>query len=142
MGRNTVVGDVLHFLGADLDFNIHMHAEQSGVQGLIAIGLGHGNVVLETARQRLVEAVYGAEDAIAVVLGVGDDAERVHIHDFVEGFLLELHLVVDAVQMLFPAQDAAGQASLFQFLLQFATDIVNDFPVAAPKLCDRLGNVL
>src|SRR5690554_4779847 len=29
---NTVVGNVLHFLSADLDFDIHMHAEESGMQ--------------------------------------------------------------------------------------------------------------
>ena len=142
MGSNTVVGDVLHFLGADLDFNVHMHAEQRGVQRLVTVGLGHGNVIFEPARQRLVQAVYGAQNTVAVVFGIGDDAESVHIHDFMEGFLLEFHLVIDGIQVFFPPQNPPWQAPFFQLLLQFAPDIVNDFLVRAPQLGHRFRNVL
>ncbi len=135
--RNPVIGDMLHLLGTDLDLDIHVHPEQSGVDGLVAIGLGHGYVILEAARKGFVEAVYGTKDPVAVVFGIGDDPERVNVHDFMEGFLLELHLVVDAVQVLFPAQNPPRQAALFKLLLQFATNILDDFAVAAPELVHR-----
>ena len=142
VGSNTIVGDVLHFLGTDLDFNVHMHAEQGGVQRLVTIGLGHGNVVFEAPRQWLVQAVNGTQNAVTVVFRVGDDAEGVHIHDFMERFLLELHLVVDGVQVFFPAQYPARQAALFQLFLQFTPDIVDNFLVAAPQLGHRFRDVL
>src|SRR5690554_441858 len=142
VGSNTIVGDVLHFLGTDLDFNVHMHAEQRRVQRLVAVRLGHGYVVFETARQGLVQAVYGAQDPVTVVFRIGDDAEGIHIHDFMERFLLELHLVVDGVQVFFPAQYPARQAALFQLFLQFTPDIVDNFLVAAPQFGHRFRDVL
>ena len=142
VSRDTVVGDVLHLLRPDLDLDVHMHTEQGGVKRLIAIGLGHGNIVLEPARQRLVQAVNGAKDSVAVIFGVGDNPEGIHIHDFMEGLLLELHLVIDAVQVFFPAQNPARQASLLQLFLQLPADILDNFPMTAPEFVHGLGNVL
>jgi len=64
---NPVVGDLLHFLGADLNLDIHVHAEQGGMQRLVAVRLGHRNVIFEAARQGLIEAVHSAQNAITIV---------------------------------------------------------------------------
>lgn len=65
---DAVVGHGLHFPGADLDLDGYpVHAHQHRVQGLVAIGLGNGDVVLEFTGYRLVEAVNAAQHAIAGV---------------------------------------------------------------------------
>src|SRR5690606_15036939 len=101
--------------GTDLDFDGHtVHPDQGGVQGLVAIGLGNGDVVLEAARYRLVQVVHGTQHAIAHVHRVHDDTVAVHVHDLVEGFALGFHLVVDGIQVLFAAQHPGGEAVPFQ----------------------------
>ncbi len=48
---DAVVGHLFHLAGANLDLDGHaMHAEQGGVQGLVAIGLGDRDVILEASR--------------------------------------------------------------------------------------------
>ena len=132
MGRDAVVGHGLHFLGADLDLDGHaMHAEQGGVQRLVAIGLGNRNVVLEAAGHGLVEIVHGAEHAVAGVDLVHHDAERVHVHDLGEGLALGAHLLVDAVQVFFPAEDPPGHAFTQQAGFERCLDLLDDFLAVA-----------
>src|SRR5690606_4359401 len=105
MGGDAVVGHGLHFLGADLDLNGHtVHAKQSGMQGLVAVGLGNRDIVLKTAGNWLVKVVNSAQHAITGIYRVHHDTEGIHIHDFGEGFTLGAHLLVDAVQVFFAAE--------------------------------------
>ena len=51
---------LLHFFSADLDLDRNaVHANQGGMQGLIAIGLGDGDVVFEAADPGFIEAMHG-----------------------------------------------------------------------------------
>ena len=48
---------LLHFFSADLDLDRNaVHANQGGMQGLIAIGLEDGDVVFEAAYPGFIEA--------------------------------------------------------------------------------------
>ena len=65
---DAVVGHIFHFVGSDLDFNGHaVHALQHGVQRLVTVCLGNGDVVLELSGYRLIEAVHHAQRAIAII---------------------------------------------------------------------------
>jgi hypothetical protein len=65
---DAVVGHVVHLLRADLDLDGHaVHAHEHRVQGLVAVGLGDGDVVLELAGHRLVQVVHMPEDPVAGV---------------------------------------------------------------------------
>src|SRR5690554_6127064 len=70
VGRNTIVGNVFHFLGTNLDFDIYVHTEKSGVQRLVTIGLGHSNIVFKPARHWLIKAVNSAKNPVTVVFGI------------------------------------------------------------------------
>ena len=112
---DAVVGHLLHVAGADLDFDGHaVHAHQHGVQGLVAVGLGNGDVVLELPGHRLVQAVDAAQYPVAGVHRVDDDAKGEDIHDLREALPLGFHLLVDAVEVLF----AADYLDLVALLLQ------------------------
>ncbi len=139
MGSNAVVGHLFHFAGADLDLDRHpMHAEQRGVQRLVAVGLGDRDVILEAAWQRFVQIMYSAQHAITGVHLVDDDPERINVHDLVEGPALAAHLFIDAVDMLLPPADLALDLVDRQAVAQRLFDLVDDFLAVATRALDRL----
>src|SRR5450830_568185 len=139
VGGDAVVGHLFHFAGANLDLDRYaVHAEQCGMQRLVAVGLGDRDVVLEAAGQRFVQIMYSAEDPIAGVDLVDDDPERVDVHDLVEGPALAAHLGVDAVQVLLPSADFTLDAVDGQAVAQGLFDLVDDFLAVAPGALDRL----
>ncbi|MNX50122.1 hypothetical protein D3C86_807400 [compost metagenome] len=111
MGGDAVVGHLFHFTGADLDLDRNtVHAEQRGVQRLIAVGLGDRDVILEAPRQRFVQIMHSTQHAVAGIDLVDDDPERVDVHDLVEGPTLAAHFLVDAVEVFLATADLALDA--------------------------------
>ena len=95
----TLLGDVVHAVGADLHLNpLPVLAHKRVVERLIAVGLGVGHPVAEARGVRLVDigqcgidietfaALHGS------VFGREDDADGQEVEDFVEGHVLVLHL--------------------------------------------------
>ncbi|MNK89302.1 hypothetical protein D3C87_1093090 [compost metagenome] len=111
MGGDAVVGHLFHFTGADLDLDRNtVHAEQRGVQRLIAVGLGDRDVILEASWQRFIQVMYSTQHAVAGIDLVDDDPERVDVHDLVEGPTLAAHFLVDAVEVFLATADLALNA--------------------------------
>ena len=101
---------------------------------LVHVGLGRADIVLEAARHRLIHVVDQAQDVIAVVLGVHDDAEGVKVVDIVEHPVLLKKLPVDAVYVLFPALHLAGDLFRFQDLGDAVLDRLEEVVVCLPAL--------
>ncbi len=110
------------------------------MQGLVAVGLGNGDVVLEAAREGLVQAMDRTQHAVAGVDLVDDDAEGVDIHDLVECPALLAHLLVDAVQVLFPAHYRARQTRALQTGLQRLENLVEQLLAVAAGVTHGLGD--
>ena len=72
--RDAELGDLVHRLGADLDLERIPLRHDGRMQGLIAVGLRHGNIVLEPPRDRLPHRVDDAEHTIAVLDRRDEDA--------------------------------------------------------------------
>ena len=102
-----------------------MHALQHGVQRLVTVCLGNGDVVLELPGYRLVEAVDHAQRAVAIIDRVDNQAEGEDVHHLREGFSLGLHLVVDAVKVLFPTHDGGVESLAVQGLAQLISNLIN-----------------
>ena len=110
MRGDAILGDVVHFFGADLHFNrCSVRADQRRVQGLIAVGLGDRDVILELPRHRLEQAVQGAQRDIAGRYVVDDDAEAINVKHLGEGQLFVLHLAIDRVKTLFAPENIGAQ---------------------------------
>ncbi|KPW26109.1 Uncharacterized protein ALO83_04869 [Pseudomonas cannabina pv. alisalensis] len=136
---NPVIGHLFHFTGANLDFNRHaVHAEQRGMQRLVAVGLWNRDVILEAAGQWLVQIVYSTQHAIAGIDLVDDDTERVNVHDLVEGPALAAHLFVNTVKMFLPPADIAFDTVDCQAMAQGLFDLVDQLLAIAPGALDRL----
>ena len=138
VGGDTGLGDPLHVVGADLHLDRGaVGTEQDRVQGLVAIGLGNGDVVLELARYRFVQVVHLSEHAIAGIDTVDGDAEGKHVDEIMKGARLFLHLAVDAVQMFL----ATGHLTRDVFLRQPAAnrrlDVGHQFALVLTRAAHR-----
>ena len=104
VGRHAVFGRLVHFLGADLHLEGDaLGPDDRGVEALVHIGLGGGDIVLEPAGNQVEQVVDMAQHVVAVGDGVHDDPEGVDVVQLVHGLSLSLHLPVDGVDMLDPS---------------------------------------
>ena len=124
---DAVLGLPVHFLGADLDFDaLAVRPYNGGVQALVAVGLGHGNIVLEPAMHRLPLLVHKAQGCVAVLELLDYDAEGHDVVHFVQGQGLGLHLLVDAVLVLDAPVDLALYAGTGKEFLEHGHHFFND----------------
>ncbi|RMO04789.1 hypothetical protein ALQ48_06206 [Pseudomonas coronafaciens pv. zizaniae] len=136
---DPVIGHLFHFTSADLDFDRHaMHAEQRGMQRLIAVGLGDRDVILETAGQRLVQIMYSTQHAVTGIDLVDDDTERINVHDLVESAALAAHLLVDTVEVFLATADIAFNTVHCQAMAQRLFNLVDQLLAITPGALDRL----
>ena len=143
MAGDAVVRHFRHVLGADLHLDGHpVHAEQGGVQGLVAVDLGDGDVVLEATGDRLVEIVDHPQGPVAGVLPIHNDAEAEHVHDFLERLVLGLHLLVDRVQVLLAAFHLRADALSGKGFLDGSVDFVHQRLAVASGRLDGVVNAL
>ena len=78
VGRNTVFSGPVHFPGPDLNLERRsVRSDQGRVEGLVHIGFGHGDIVLETARNGGIHFMDDAQRRVAV-LYVFDDYSYFH----------------------------------------------------------------
>ncbi len=76
VGGDTTFGLVVHGLGADLEFdNFAAVAEDGGMQRLIAVGFGLGDVVFDPATHWFPELMDDAEGGVTVADGWDDHTE-------------------------------------------------------------------
>ena len=123
VGGDAVLGGVVHLPGADLHLEGDaLPADDGGVEGLVAVGLGGGDIVLEPAQHGVEQVVDDAQDIVALGHVVDDDPEGIEVEDLVHGLVLGIHLAVDGVDMLHPAVDGAADALLVQPVLDALLD--------------------
>ena len=104
VGGHAVFRGLVHLMGPDLDLEgdaVLVH--EGGVQGPVQVGLGHGDVVLEPARQGLPLRVNDAQGGVAVVHRVHDDPDGDKVVDLADAHVVALHLAIGGIEMLRPA---------------------------------------
>ena len=111
--RDAVFGDLVHLLGADLQFDALLaRADHGGVDRAVVVLLGRRDVVLEAARHHRPGGVHDAERAVALRHRLHDDAEAENVGQLLEADRLALHLAPDRIGPLAPAVDHRGDAGL------------------------------
>ena len=86
------------------------------MKGLVHIGLRHGDVVLEPARNGLIQFMDHTQGRIAVLHIVHQDPHCKEVVDLIQGLLLVHHLFIDAEEMLDPAHHLGLDPSLLHML--------------------------
>ena len=123
MGGEAALGNLVHALGADLDFDPFVLRTHDGdVEALVAVRLRDGNPILEALRVRLVHIRDDGIDlpalgAFAFERRVEDDADGEEVVDVLELDLLLLELIIYRMYRLGAAFDFELEARLFQLLL-------------------------
>ena len=98
---NTMLGMVVHRLGADLDLDrLRRDIAHDGVQRLVAVGLGPRYIVVELVGYRRKAAVHQAQGLVTVGHRGDDDAQGTDVVDLPETERFATHLLDDAVDVL------------------------------------------
>ena len=145
MGGDAEFRDLVHFLGADLQFDaLVAGADHGGVDRTVIVLLGRRDVVLETAGHDRPGGVHDAERAIAGLEIVHHHAEPEDVGQLLETDRLALHLGPDRKRLLAPAVDARGQSVVAKVLGELAFDLADQVAVALgqrvkPLRHDRIG---
>ena len=144
VGGHPVLGGVVHLHRPDLHLDgLSGVGDHGGVERLVAIALGHRDVVLEAARNRLPEVMDHAQGAVAVLHRVHHHAHRHQVVDLLEFLLLAAHLVDDAVDVLgSPAQLGAHSDGLQLTLEDLAHVADKDLALLPPALQPGLHGVV
>ena len=140
VGGHPVLGEGMHGFGADLD--LHRPAllsQHHGMQGLVAVILGIGDVIVEFLGDVQPAPVDQAQDGIAGGHVVHDDPHRVQVVELLQGHFLAHHLPVDAVDVLGPAEHPGMDAGFVQFLPEFVYEVVDEAFALGPVGRQGLG---
>ena len=139
---DAVLRDLMHRKRADLDLERIAARHDRRVQGLIAVRLRHGDVVLEAARDWLPHRVDDAEHAVAVLDRVDEHAHGREVVDLAELLVVALHLLVDAVEMLRAAADVRLDVRLSELLLDLLDGRIDERLALLALLLDVLDEVV
>ena len=128
MRRNTVLCRLVHFVSTDLDLKrLSAAADQRCVQGLIHIGLWHGNIILKPARDGLIHLMDHSQGCIAVLYGIHNDPHGKQIIDLVYGLILVFHFLIDAEKMLYSSVDLGFDPGISDMLTDLIHNILDVF---------------
>ena len=109
------LGAPVHLLGADLHLDrLARRPDDRGVQRLVEVELGHRDVVLEPALDRLPHRVDRAERGVAVLHRLDDDAHADEVLHVVELLAARDHLLVDRPVVLRAALDLGLDVELVE----------------------------
>ena len=127
MRRDTVFRRIVHIPGADLHLKGHaLFIQHGGVQRLVHVLLGGGNIVLEPVGDRAQHIVDNAQNVVALQHGIHNDTHRVNIVDLIKGASLHVHLAVNAVNAFYPSVDLRGDMLLLQPRLNALDNIAEE----------------
>ena len=123
MGSNTIFGSSVHFIGTDLDLKwLTLRSDKGCMERLVHIRLRHGNIILESARYRLVHFMDYSESRVTVSHCLYLDTHCKYIIDLVKSLILVLHLLVDTEEVLYPSVDLSLKPCVIYMLLNIRND--------------------
>ena len=139
--RYTFLRHMVHFLGTDLHLDRRaVRTDQCRMQRLIAIHLGDSDVVLELARNGLVERVQCPHCQVAGRDIADNHAETIDVEHLREGKPLLFHLAVDRIQAFFTTENPSRHPGIDHLAVDVVHDAREQFaPVAASRF-ERTGN--
>src|SRR5580658_4554684 len=137
----ALFGDAVHFLGADLHFEVlAVRADDGRMQGLVEIGARDGDEVLDAAGNGAPLVVNHTQRGVAVFDRVGDDAQGHQIVNLLDGDFLALDLLINGIRPLEAPFYARGNAFAAQFVLHGGADLGEELFVGMALRFDGLGD--
>ena len=132
----------MHFIGTDLDLKgLSGGTDQSRVQRLIHVCLGHCNIILETSRNRFIHLMDRSQHRVTVPDRADNDTDSKQIIYLFERFFLIEHLSVNTEEMLYTTVNHTLNTGLMNMAPDFYGDllyIVFTFTLALLNLGDEI----
>ena len=143
VSRDAEFGILMHLLGADLDLHrLPLLPHHHCVDGLVAVGLGVGDIVVKFAGNMMEMGVDDAERRITILQPLGDHPHRTHVEQLVEFEVLLLHLAPDAVDVFRAAIDFGLDPGLRQRIAQGLHELADVALPIESFLVELLGDLL
>ena len=138
---HTRFGHQVHAVGAELELHIQARRpDQGGVQRLVAVDFGNGNVVFEFARHRLEQLVQQTQSGVAGHGVFHDDPKAVNIGHLRKAQVFVVHLAVDGVERFFASGDAYFHARALENGFDLALYFVHQIAPAAAGAGDGFAD--
>ena len=118
-----MLGHAVHFPSAYLNFKaLALRTHYGGVQALIHVGLGHGDVVFKTPLHRLPGGMGQAQHRVAAFYLTHDNPERDNVVHLIQGEVLLHHFAINAVFMLDAPENFTVYSRFLHHGVQFAAN--------------------
>ena len=128
MRCNTILCCFVHLEGTDLDLErLSVRPDQCSMQRLVHVWLRHGNIVLETSRNRFIHLVNHTKCRITVLDCINKDTNCKQIIDLIDRLVLIDHLFIDAEEMFDTSVNLCFDRSFVHMLLDLFDNIVYKF---------------
>ena len=128
----------MHVFSANLNLDMEsVGAFECGMERLVAVGFGNGDIVFEAVMHGFVEHVHLTENLITAVNFVGDNAETIDIHHFKKGHVFIAHLAVNAKQILLASKDLKFDVGLLKLFFDALLNGVNDLFTITTRFLNR-----
>ena len=126
MSGDAVFGDLVHFLGADLQFDpLVAGPDDGGMDRAVIVLLGRRDVVLEAPRHHRPGGMHNAERLVALRYVLDDDAEAENIGQLLEADRLALHLAPDRIGPLAATLHARRDATVGELAGELRLDLAD-----------------
>src|SRR5690554_6092888 len=133
----------MHLAGADLHFHdFAFGADHGGMQGLIAVFLGVGDIVVEFVGNMAPQAVHNAQGGVAVPDIRHQQANSPYVVNLGKVNALATHFSPDAVNVLDPPGQLRLDASAAQLVPQVLEDFLEVAFTVQPFLVQLAGDFL
>ena len=127
MGSDTIFTGTMHFPCSDLHFkDLTLRADQCIMQRLIHIGLGHSDIVFETAGHRCIHGVYDTQNRITVLHIIYQRTDGKQVINLIHCFVLVDHFLINTEEMFCSAVNLTFDAGFIHFLLEIFYDILHE----------------
>jgi hypothetical protein len=125
VGGDSQLRVLVHLRGPDLDLHpLPVRADHRGVEGLVLVGLGKRDVILEATRDRRPDRMHQPQSRVDhLPLSLQNDPEGDHVVDLIETEALGFHLVVDRSEVLEATGDLDEEAGADQLLGENPLDL-------------------
>src|SRR6266581_1233745 len=133
---NAFLRDAMHILRADLHLEGLAAVKHGGMQRLIKIGPGDGDVVLEAAGNGTPDVVNDAKSRVAVALGIRNNAHGEKVVNLAETDFLADGFAVHGVQTFYARFELGGNAGFDEPGLDGSLDFLEKFFVRGRLIAD------
>ena len=117
MGSNAILCPLVHFFGADLEFDgAPVRPHYGRVQRLVEVELRRGNVVLEPARDGVPPRVNRPQYRVAIAHRIDENPDSDKVINLVELSASHDHLLVNGIKLFRPACDLSADLRSLQVL--------------------------